>query len=85
LIVQNVGRLLLRTEPIEFGGNILEINENMQAKGNFATSSGGPLFKPRNLGPSRPKAGLGFKKARIAERNAEDPPAPPTFINSRVR
>jgi len=57
-----------------FGGNTLEVSENIRAKGNVATSSA-PLFKPRNLGPSRPKAGLGFKKAPVVERSGEDPPA----------
>ena len=59
----------MRTEPIVFGGNTLEVSENIRAKGNVATSSA-PLFKPRNLGPSRPKTGLGFKKAPIV-RDAE--------------
>jgi hypothetical protein len=71
LLYQDVGRVLLSTEPIVFGGNTLEIDENIRAKGNVATPSG-PLFKPRNLGPSRPKAGLGFKKTRVIERSAEE-------------
>ena len=62
--------MLLQTEPIVFGGNTLEIGENTRAKGNASTSSGA-LFKPRNLGPSRPKAGLGFKKASFKERSSE--------------
>jgi hypothetical protein len=73
--LQDVGRVLLRADPITFGGNILEISENIRAKGNVAASSSAPLFKPRNLGPSRPKAGLGSKRTPIVERNAEEPVA----------
>lgn len=71
LSFQDVGRVLLRSEPIVFGGNTLEVNENIRSKENIATRP----FKPRVLGPSRSKAGLGFKKFSIVERSAKDPPA----------
>ncbi|KAF8195410.1 hypothetical protein BJ912DRAFT_956851 [Pholiota molesta] len=62
----DAGRLLLRTEPIVFGGNTLELSEDvptLRSSGAPHKSEGSTLFKPRRLGPSKPKAGLGFKKA----------------------
>lgn len=57
---------MLRTEPIVFGGNTLELSEDvptLRSSGASNQSEGSTLFKPRRLGPSKPKAGLGFKKS----------------------
>ena len=35
----------------------------MRSSGASHQSEGSTLFKPRRLGPSKPKAGLGFKKS----------------------
>ncbi|KAF8635933.1 hypothetical protein AX15_000104 [Amanita polypyramis BW_CC] len=47
------GRLLLRTTPVEFGGNALQLSEE---------ASDTRMFVPRRAGPSRAKAGLGHAK-----------------------
>ncbi|KAF9483427.1 hypothetical protein BDN70DRAFT_799974 [Pholiota conissans] len=62
----DAGRLLLRTEPIVFGSNTLDLTEDVptvRSSGASHQSEGSTLFKPRRLGPSKPKAGLGFKKS----------------------
>jgi len=68
LLHQDAGRLLLRTEPILFGGNTLELSEDVPSSRQPGAShqSENALFKPRRLGPSKPKAGLGFKKSTAA-------------------
>lgn len=80
-----MGRLLLRTEPILFGGKTLELSEDMptsRMKEGTAKNVGPALFKPRNLGPSKPKAGLGFKKSPIVGRsNESSSSAPPVPIS----
>ena len=52
---QDVGRLLLSSDAIEFGGNFLEISEENIGSGR----KGGPP-----VGPSRPKAGIGARGRR---------------------
>ncbi|KAF4617844.1 hypothetical protein D9613_006080 [Agrocybe pediades] len=61
----DAGKMLLRTEPIVFGENTLELIEDVPAVRSSGSSnqSTNALFVPRRLGPSKPKAGLGFKKA----------------------
>ncbi|KAF9527604.1 hypothetical protein CPB83DRAFT_934295 [Crepidotus variabilis] len=68
----DAGRLLLRTEPIIFGGNTLVLSEDAKGGIGAATQNGSgsagsnpASFKPRKVGPSKPKAGLGFKKTPI--------------------
>ena len=67
---------MLRTEPIIFGGNALKLDEDISS----SRSSQAPnqtrvptLFAPRKLGPSKPRAGLGFKKDRPSELNVTAP------------
>ncbi|PFH53912.1 hypothetical protein AMATHDRAFT_186548 [Amanita thiersii Skay4041] len=57
--VAEAGKLLLRVEPIVFGGNTLELSE--EAEGVAPPITGG-LFIPRRAGISRPKAGLGYTR-----------------------
>lgn len=60
--------MLLRTEPITFGGNTLELSEDVPAArsgGVSSQSDSTSLFKPRRVGGPKPKAGLGFKKAPV--------------------
>jgi len=73
---QDAGRLLLRTEPIVFEGNTLDVSEDVPSarqSGSSHQSESTGLFKPRRLGPSKPKAGLGFKKSSSTVRSAEAP------------
>ncbi|KAF8964174.1 hypothetical protein BDZ97DRAFT_1816638 [Flammula alnicola] len=78
----DAGRLLLRTEPIVFGGNTLDLSEDVPSShlpGASHQSEGSTLFKPRRLGPSKPKAGLGFKKpGNIARSEAPSAQSPAT-------
>lgn len=73
MLHQDAGRLLLRTEPIVFGGNTLNLSEDVPSVRQPGAShqSETALFKPRKLGPSKPKAGLGFKKSTTAIRSAD--------------
>lgn len=73
MLRQDAGRLLLRTEPIVFGGNTLNLSEDVPSVRQPGAShqSENALFKPRRLGPSKPKAGLGFKKSTTAIRSAD--------------
>jgi squamous cell carcinoma antigen recognized by T-cells 3 len=67
---QDAGRLLLRTEPIIFGGNALKLGEDITSSRSSQVPNqtrGTTLFAPRKLGPSKPRAGLGFKKDRPDE------------------
>ena len=68
---------MLRTEPIVFGGNTLKLGEedipvsrSSQAPNQTRSTT---LFAPRKLGPSKPRAGLGFKKDRPGEPNVTAP------------
>ncbi|CAA7261390.1 unnamed protein product [Cyclocybe aegerita] len=65
----DAGRLLLRTEPIVFGGNELELSESAPSTrpSGRTQQSSEAMFKPRHLGLSRPKAGLGFKKTQPSQ------------------
>jgi len=60
----DAGRLLLRTEPIIFGGSELKLNEDMSSTRSSQASNqrGTIMFAPRKLGLSKPKARLGYKK-----------------------
>lgn len=61
----DAGRLLLRTEPIMFGGNVLRLREDVPSSRSSQAPNqtrGATLFAPRKLGPSKLRAGLGFKK-----------------------
>ncbi len=63
-----------------FGGNTLKLSDNMPAsrtKGGTARNVDPGLFKPRNLGPSKPKAGLGFKKTPVIGRGDESSSSAP--------
>lgn len=73
MLHQDAGRLLLRTEPIVFGGNTLDLSEDVPSARQPGAShqSENALFKPRRLGPSKPKAGLGFKKSTAAIRSTD--------------
>jgi len=52
-----------------FGGNTLKLSDNMPASRTKGARNVDPgLFKPRNFGPSKPKAGLGFKKTPVIDR-----------------
>ncbi|KAF8158295.1 hypothetical protein B0H34DRAFT_708196 [Crassisporium funariophilum] len=68
----DAGRLLLRTEPIVFMGNTLEMSEDAPSSSRQSAASnqsgGAALFRPRHLGPSKPRAGLGHKKIPAAAR-----------------
>ncbi|KAF8908958.1 hypothetical protein CPB84DRAFT_1766490 [Gymnopilus junonius] len=69
------GKLLLRTDPIVFEGNALELIEDVpqpKSSGISQKGEGNTLFKPRRLGPSKPKAGLGFKKEKAAPNTRPD-------------
>jgi len=73
MLHQDAGRLLLRTEPIVFAGNTLDLSEDIPSARQPGAShqSENALFKPRRLGPSKPKAGLGFKKSTAAVKSAD--------------
>ena len=61
---------MLRTEPIIFGGNALRLGEDIPSSRTSQApnqTGGTTLFAPRKLGPSKPRAGLGFKKDRPGE------------------
>ena len=69
---KDAGRLLLRTEPIIFGGNALKLGEDVFSSRSSQApnqTKGTTLFAPRKLGPSKPRAGLGFKKERPSDSN----------------
>ena len=57
----------MRTEPIIFGGNELRLAEDIPASRSSQAPISTTLFAPRKLGPSKPKAGLGYKKDRPGE------------------
>lgn len=64
--------MLLRTEPIIFGGNALKLGEDVFSSRSSQApnqTKGTTLFAPRKLGPSKPRAGLGFKKERPSDSN----------------
>ncbi|KDR82688.1 hypothetical protein GALMADRAFT_57506 [Galerina marginata CBS 339.88] len=84
----DAGRLLLRTEPVVFGGNTLELSENVpmtRASGASQQSEGSALFKPRRLGPSKPKAGLGFKKSTPTTQMEGQPSYAPAASSSGAK
>ncbi|KAF8630909.1 hypothetical protein AX17_005267 [Amanita inopinata Kibby_2008] len=74
----DAGRLLLRTEPFEFGGNILQLSEEAPETRAGAPGTAGGLFVPRRAGMSRPKAGLGHVRNVITSRAATS--TDPTFV-----
>lgn len=55
---------MLRTEPINFGGNVLRLGEDITSSrsSQLPNQTQGTMFAPRKLGLSKPRAGLGFKK-----------------------
>lgn len=63
MLIQDVGRLLLLTEPIVFNGVTLKISEENATKAPAKPGANAP-FVPRTAG-SRPRAGLGSKKAGL--------------------
>ena len=68
--------MLLRTEPIIFGGNALTLGEEISSSRSSQAPNqtrGTALFAPRKLGPSKPRAGLGFKKDRPVEPSSTAP------------
>ncbi|KAJ3490444.1 hypothetical protein NLI96_g1424 [Meripilus lineatus] len=80
------GKLLLRPEPIEFGGNVLQIVEETLSKPVASSSARGPApFVPRSAGMSRPRAGLGSKKNRggasLASASTRAAPSAPSFVS----
>ena len=67
---------MLRTEPIIFGGNTLTLGEDIASSRSSQAPNqtrGTTLFAPRKLGPSKPRAGVGFKKNRPDEPNVTAP------------
>ena len=63
---KDVGKLLLRQEPFEFNGKILQVSEELSEVTSTkpiapSTRTVGTLFVPR-AAVSRPRAGLGSKK-----------------------
>lgn len=83
---QEAGKLLLRPEPIEFGGNVLQIVEETLSKPVASSSARGPApFVPRSAGMSRPRAGLGSKKNRggasLASASTRAAPSAPSFVS----
>ena len=74
--MQDVGKLLLRTEPVIFNGNTLElvadtpgvpraVRNGPSAAPPPTTTKGSGMFVPR-AAASRPRAGLGSKKRVVA-------------------
>ncbi|KAF9046435.1 hypothetical protein BJ165DRAFT_1471732 [Panaeolus papilionaceus] len=63
----DAGKLLLRSDTIVLQDHTLKILEDIPVdlkEGATKSKGSGPaFFKPRHLGPSKPKAGLGFKKS----------------------
>ncbi|KAF5315056.1 hypothetical protein D9619_007334 [Psilocybe cf. subviscida] len=81
----DAGRLLLRTEPITFGGNTLELSEDVpsaRSAGFSSQSDSASVFKPRRVGGPKPKAGLGFKKGPVVVNRAEGSTAPAASAQS---
>ena len=74
-MVQEAGRLLLHTTPIEFGGNVLKLSEEQPEEGG--------LFVPRRAGPSRPKAGLGHVKSAAQQKKSGNGDKSTTFVKSQ--
>ncbi|KAK0221961.1 hypothetical protein IW262DRAFT_1448129 [Armillaria fumosa] len=65
----DAGKLLLRPETLEFGGNVLKITENAvgtKSSVRTAASTSGGMFVPRTA-TSRPRAGLGHVKKQPAK------------------
>ncbi|KAK0188159.1 hypothetical protein F5146DRAFT_1141608 [Armillaria mellea] len=65
----DAGKLLLRPEPLEFGGNVLKITEDAVGRKSSvrtAASTSGGMFVPRTA-TSRPRAGLGHVKKQPAK------------------
>lgn len=58
------GKLLLRTEPIVFNDHTLQLSEDDRQDKSAPPPKAGGMFVPRKAGPSRPKAGLGFTRAK---------------------
>jgi len=66
------GKLLLRSEPLVFNGNTLQISEEGRNDGPARTAApppnAGGLFVPRRAAVSRPRAGLGHTRAAAVVR-----------------
>ncbi|KAK0503883.1 hypothetical protein EDD18DRAFT_1411611 [Armillaria luteobubalina] len=65
----DAGKLLLRPEPLEFGGNALRITEDAVGRKSSvrtAAATSGGMFVPRTA-TSRPRAGLGHVKKQPAK------------------
>ncbi|PPR05354.1 hypothetical protein CVT24_007968 [Panaeolus cyanescens] len=63
----DAGKLLLRSDTITLQDHTLKILEDipvdLKTGATKSQDTGPTFFKPRHLGPSKPKAGLGFKKS----------------------
>lgn len=67
---QEVGKLLLRVEPIVFGGNTLHLSEKQDSGSKRLTApppKNGGMFVPR-AATSRPRAGLGHARKPIVNK-----------------
>ncbi|KAJ3565020.1 hypothetical protein NP233_g7910 [Leucocoprinus birnbaumii] len=58
------GKLLLRTEPLVFNDHTLQLSEEGGQVKSAPPPKAGGMFVPRKAGASRPKAGLGFTRAK---------------------
>lgn len=78
-VPQEAGKFLLRPEPIEFGGKVLQIVEESLSRPMGPPSTSRGTFVPRSA-VSRPKAGLGSKRNRggasLASTSTRSAPAP---------
>ncbi|TFK40639.1 hypothetical protein BDQ12DRAFT_601697 [Crucibulum laeve] len=82
----DAGKLLLRTEPIIFNGNILQLSEEgkdgASARSAAPPPKAGGLFVPRRAAVSRPRAGLGHTRAAVGTTPAAKPSATPQASSS---
>ncbi|KAK0449212.1 hypothetical protein EV421DRAFT_1780622 [Armillaria borealis] len=80
----DAGKLLLRPEPLEFGGNVLKITEDAVGRKSSvrtAASTSGGMFVPRTA-TSRPRAGLGHVKKQPAKVASSSTTAKPSAASA---
>ena len=65
---QDVGRLLLSSDAVEFGGKLLEISEEPMSAGRKGGPPSGPSGPKAGIGARGGRSGLGFAVPRQAAR-----------------
>ena len=88
---QDVGRLLLSSDAVEFGGKLLEISEEHMGAGRKGGPPSGPSGPKAGIGARGGRGGLGFAVPRQAARKQTAKPVErgatpgnPTYIPTGV-